>query len=605
MRFRDGSVLRVDELSEVAVRGGTRDVFVNRGAMFGSYRGPGTVSSGYAVAAVKGTDFEFRRLGRTVRVRCFSGTVYVGAGSGDARAGSADSGTASSFTDDALIGQTRDWIGRTVRVMAGPDEGEERRITDFDPETGTVTVDRPFGRAPGAEFDYLLTTNPDLRVIVLAPGMETQVHENEEPTRPRRRFAHAPGGPPDRGRRDEPWFEGLPEGARLHVLAGTAEHQQEQHDHWSLDEAVGRTAGLEERFGDVGVLRGRAGAPSEGLEVVIPTPGTPTSPRNPTDNPQSPGRTAAKGRGAERLAPAPSLLRRGQGERSRTRSLPAAVGGGSAAWPLALLATPVGGYHPAGDRAGLAWETEPYGFGSDKGEAVGSQARLRLFGRRTMGVVGGRFAYFNGDFHSDLSEAYLMHRSSRWGALSVGRQHLYIGPANNSDLGKLVGFETTDAALWSSPTGRRMRCQLGYLWDSAPLQGDGFSGWFGRAQARMGAGMLGANLLTAHRAGGGLGASVDLSFPLLPDRLDVYGEYGQDPFGRDLVTAGLYFPGVFQSAGVDTFLEYQARSGFDERLSLRLRKALGQRWLAFGYLAHELGGGVSSGLGVRYRWQWR
>jgi hypothetical protein len=592
MRFRDGSAVRVDELSEVVVRSGTRDATVNRGALYGSYRGPGTVSGGYAVAAVKGTQFEFRTRGKATRVRCYSGVVYVGTAGADVRAGAADAGTGNTLVDDALIGQTRPWAGTTLRLMSGPDAGQQRTITGFDSATGTVTVDRPFDHPAGPGFDYLLTTQPDLPVVVLTPGTETTVREGRPPSPPRRAFPLAFAGG-----EEHPWFDELVEGRAVAVYPGSPRHEEDQANAWVLDEAIEKTGGLQEGFGDVNVLRQkpRPQQPSGGgAEIVI---GVPTAPTGPTDQVPTPVT------GPTNQVPAPTRT----SSLARTASVTSvrSVAAGASSLPFLVAAVGAGEARSAAGRPGALWDLEPYAFGADDGGTVGGQARLRGIAGRVMAQVGGRFADFAGNGETDLSEASLLYRSGRWGDLKVGRQHLFVGPANNSELGTLMGFNTADAALWNAPPGRRLGWSVGYLKDSAPLQGDGFSGWYGRGQGTLGGGLWGVTLLTANRAGGGLGASADFSLPLLRDRLDGYVEAGRDPFDHDLVTGGFYFPGLFQRTGVDAFLEYQSRGGFDDRVSLRLRTEFARHWLAVGYLTQELDGKTSGGVGVRYRWQWR
>jgi len=578
MRFRDGSAMRVDEQSEVVVQSGTRDVMLRRGTMFGSYNGPGTVTSGHAVAAVRGTEFEFRRQGRAVQVRCYTGSVYVLGGGGDARAGGVDRATTTTLTDDALIGDRRDWSGRTLRIVSGPDAGQVRRIVGFDPRTGTITVDRPFSSEVGPGTDYLLSTQPDASLIILQPGMETTVHDGRPPSRPRRTFSRTFAGG-----QEKPWFDQVVEGAATEVIAGTDEQKAEQEQEQSLDEAVGETTKLVEKFGNTENIQG---PPTKGGSAEITFP----------------DRTSG---GAEILIPTPtSTVRR----TARTRSLTAArLAGAGSAIPLSVLALAArtsGSHVAAGGRVGFAWESEPFAFVGDEGDAIGVRSRMRAVSGRWMASVGARYGQFDGEGDSDLYEAFLLHRTPRWGDLKVGRQYLFLGPATNSDLGKLVGFNTMDGAFWVSPAGKKLGWQVGYVYDSAPLVGDGFSGWLGRFHGKLGAGAWGVNLLTANRAGGGLGASADVSHPIFPGRLEGYLEAGRDSFDQGLFTGGLHFPGLYQAAKVDAFLEYQSRGEFEDRVSLRLRSEFAPGWLLFGQLSKELGGDSAGGAGVQYRWRW-
>lgn len=78
-------------------------------------------------------------------------------------AGRAESGTATSFTDNALIGYADDFfVGAAVRVLSGPNAGTVRTVSDFNGTTGTVTLN---GSALATPFDdttvYRLSVAPD------------------------------------------------------------------------------------------------------------------------------------------------------------------------------------------------------------------------------------------------------------------------------------------------------------------------------------------------------------------------------------------------------------------------------------------------------------
>jgi hypothetical protein len=74
LRFTDQSILRVGEFSEVVVTDpNQRNIRVNRGHVFADYKRPGTITGGYAVAAVRGTHVEYfvDEENKRALVRCY------------------------------------------------------------------------------------------------------------------------------------------------------------------------------------------------------------------------------------------------------------------------------------------------------------------------------------------------------------------------------------------------------------------------------------------------------------------------------------------------------------------------------------------------------
>ena len=123
----------------------------------------------------------------------------------------------------------------------------------------------------------------------------------------------------------------------------------------------------------------------------------------------------------------------------------------------------------------------------------------------------------------------------------------------------------TDTPPWS-PRQKRYRQEVGYLLNSSPLFGDGYSGFYTRGEATLGKGVFGWLLLTANAGGSGLGWSLDTSYPLIRDTVDLYAEGGIDPLRNRAITAGIYLPGVYQRTKLDVFAEYGYRSFISERV---------------------------------------
>jgi hypothetical protein len=445
--------------------------------------------------------------------------------------------------DDALRGQATPWVGGVLYVTHGPTAREERAVVGFDAERGIVTVASPFDRPVGAGTEYVLYRPTD-GAVPLPAGTEISVGRDQplEARRVRRTFPRIFAGG-----EEQPWFREIVH--RLDVFPGSPEAYRRLQDDWPLP--------------DFCIISGPE-------ECVLPSEGE-----------------------AEVRVGVASVMSRSASPASGPRL---ALGPG---------ASPGTATVPVRGNSNVVWKLDSYAIGAEPGETLGSRARLNAVHRRLFAEVGGHYGRFRGRDDPDLSEMALLYRFGEGGDLKIGRQHLFLGPVNNSRLGTLLGSSTIDAAIWSTRTNRPFTARLGYIRDSTPLHGEGFSGWLGRAQGQVGGGLWGVTLLTAHRSGGGFGGSADLSIPLVLHELDGYLEAGRDPFERDLFTGGLHFSGLHQRTGLDLFLEYQSRTTLNDRVSVNLRAMLARHWDVFGYFIQELNGGTSGGVALRRRWDWR
>lgn len=148
----------------------------------------------------------------------------------------------------------------------------------------------------------------------------------------------------------------------------------------------------------------------------------------------------------------------------------------------------------------------------------------------------------------------------------AGRQRYLEGPVMNSGLGALFGVTHFDGVCVQH---RRADFAVNAAWVDAYAgwgEAEEQRGWFSRLSAPAAGGSFGANLL--YEAGAGdWGLSIDGSLPAIPGDLDLYAEVGEDPQGRGLCTIGAYLPCLYRAAGVDLFVEYADRDGFDAAIS--------------------------------------
>ena len=195
-----------------------------------------------------------------------------------------------------------------------------------------------------------------------------------------------------------------------------------------------------------------------------------------------------------------------------------------------------------------AWGRQSAAYGPFYGE-VGLQALTSL----------------EGSIDGMVSDAFIVYRNGPTD-VTVGRQRYLQGPVNNSALGSLFESIHFDGASVKH-AGPQLTATAAWIndYDTGLPDIGRTGGWLGRLAAPVLGGSLGVNALQQRHEGWGW--SADLALPVWPQNLDLYVEVGQDPQGRSLSTYGAYFPGLYQSAGVDLFVEFAQRDDFADTWS--------------------------------------
>ena len=162
---------------------------------------------------------------------------------------------------------------------------------------------------------------------------------------------------------------------------------------------------------------------------------------------------------------------------------------------------------------------------------------------------------------SDLSMTY----SDQWGEAQVGRQRFLSGPTQATLYGSLVragGREIMDAVRVSPRIGEKYSLELAYLHDAFPrrlpyLISGSQGGYYGRLATYQSYGNFGLNVLkyTDSEVDDTTGATIDFSLPVLRDKVEFYGEVGRDPFRRRMTSFGITLPYVYEKTGWDIFFE--------------------------------------------------
>lgn len=556
LRLSDQTQLRLGELTEVVMTGGKAQVL--RGQVVADFKRPSTITSDYAVAAVRGTVVHYLvdQDRKQAEVRCYEGRVFVSSADNNISAGSTTNVSATQLTDAALQGSTTDWTGARVQFVDGPYKGENRAIASFNAGTGTLTF-TPALPAPAAGADavsgYLLVTRPERGIVELGNNMGTTVPQGKDPS--------APYSVPSQAfamLQETPFFRQLEDGRAIYIYPNTDDYDQQRRDDFAVRDAIDRVTRQSHLI--------CCGMPDNGGEG----PGGGSMPHQ-----HALGVRSALASNFQQATP-PSPPTREE------RILPANV-------------LP---FSDSADNRNTAFRLEPFAIGSDETYSAGGRMRFQGVSGNVYAEAGYRYAMTDGATRHDVSEAYV-HVRGRYGDVIVGRQHVYPSPANNTNIGTLLGLDTADAVIYEAPVKAGFKQQIGYVADTFALRRGGTRGAYARGRAPIWRGNVGYSVLASTEDGTRVGWSLDGAQSLIRNVLDVYGEAGVGAQGRQLYTAGFYVPALYHSARLDVFMEYAHREGQQERVSLRLRRELGSGLLLVGFIDQSLsdsyftaGGGV-------------
>lgn len=164
-----------------------------------------------------------------------------------------------------------------------------------------------------------------------------------------------------------------------------------------------------------------------------------------------------------------------------------------------------------------------------------------------------------------ISNATLTYRKAQ-GDIILGRQRFQEGPVQATLFGSLVRQgtrEIMDAARIRPNIGKNNRLELAYIFDAFPRNlpfriGGQQRGVYGRFATQNQLGRFGVNVLKYNNFAvpTSTGATVDFAIPVIRNEIEVYGEAGRDTFRRRLTTLGLALPGLYERTNFDVYLEY-------------------------------------------------
>lgn len=143
--------------------------------------------------------------------------------------------------------------------------------------------------------------------------------------------------------------------------------------------------------------------------------------------------------------------------------------------------------------------------------------------------------------------------------VSIGRQRYADANGSLAKRGLWQASGLYDGVRIRQQVGNTLNLDVAYMMDASPLTDDKSQGWIIRAQMEGLGGALGVNYF--ERDGAGAAFLLDASYPVISNMLTVYGEYGGDPEGNRLSMLGMYFPWLYDSHGIDLYLEHSSHEG--------------------------------------------
>ncbi|MEJ7612734.1 MAG: FecR family protein [Candidatus Fervidibacter sacchari] len=209
-----------------------------------------------------------------------------------------------------------------------------------------------------------------------------------------------------------------------------------------------------------------------------------------------------------------------------------------------------------------------------------------------------------GTTRSRWTETYITYKDERFGTFRIGRQWLSQSPVNATLVGKLLISDIADAVSWQHRFGAT-NVTIAYLYDGQPDLNKFFGkpaggrrqGFYLRLAQPVLRGVVG--LSTMKVRSGTVGYALDLSLPILPNEVDIYGEIGRNSLQRsNFYTIGLYFPGLYQRYDTDLFIEYtKAPRNLPDFLTVRLFQTILPN-LRFVFIGARRGDEATNGSGV-------
>ena len=214
--------------------------------------------------------------------------------------------------------------------------------------------------------------------------------------------------------------------------------------------------------------------------------------------------------------------------------------------------------------------------------------------------VGGRLGTLDRRGDNQLDELLLRYRNRHLGDIQVGRFHWLPGPVSNGQLGRLLSFSSSDGVLWDLPGTGSADIQLAWFDKLNPLSNPNVSGYSARLALPVRTGQLAfTTLATSQRTVGG---TADFVFPILPQRLEIYGEGGVDTAHQTVYAAGLFFPQLFHKFRADLALELSYRGHFGHSVDMALHLPFGRYASGLLTLSKPGAGGWRPSIGLQARY---
>lgn len=532
VRFSDKSLITIAELSRVVINtvGRQRDAKLStdkdspKTRAYGDYHGPGRFLGKHALCAVRGTQFEMILEPTKDIVRCFSGEIIVTSVANQLITGKVGTSGPQQISSDELVDNDEDWSAGKLVFLAGPNKGQELRVVNFNAATGTATLNAPLRNPNDLGSPFFIIRSPDAPYVIL--------HKNEETN-----VADLAGAAPV-----------TPYPTQTLYFAGGEEFTYTQEPIAGKQELYLQSFSQDERNNALYHLNllndgtQEYGSYAPGIQI------TRSIRRRPNGLNLGLGNTNGLGNGSVNVGI-------GNGNGNGSGNLIVNIGP-----PKRSVQT--GGLFLNNPHVGDAAFTAN---GSDGNFFYANESAV--FGKVFMSV-GGRFGTL--DRHSDnqLDQLMLRYRDRKLGDIQAGRFHWFAGPATNSLLGKFISFSTSDGILWNLPTNSTTHVQLAWFDKINPLEGPRIGGYAARVAFPASLGQVAFSTMTTGQKT--IGGAMDVEYPLIPHRLQFYGEGGVDTSHSTMYSLGLFLPQLLQKYNATLALEYAYRGGFGNAIALDL-----------------------------------
>jgi hypothetical protein len=151
--------------------------------------------------------------------------------------------------------------------------------------------------------------------------------------------------------------------------------------------------------------------------------------------------------------------------------------------------------------------------------------------------------------------------------LFAGRRRFYDGPVFQDQIQTQLIADRYSSAGFKLKSGE-FGLESAYLYDANPAAEGAQKGALASASYRYNGGEFGAHYIYVPELTGKDGYTGSFAYPVLPNKLDLYGEAGRGPDKAILQTYGFSLPNFFQLTQTELYVEYGSHTGIGRAISV-------------------------------------